>query len=116
MSGDKTQEGCELCGDWPVHLHPKCHPTAPLRLEMGEAGTLVAYCYVPACNREVARFRLAQPEGQQVGWFNPASQRFCYTDEKEANPEYFRRYTVPVVTSDSASESRADGPEGGRSC
>lgn len=51
--------GCELCGDWPVVLRPKCHPTAPLRLEMPDRNTLVAYCYVPSCNRKVAEFKVS---------------------------------------------------------
>lgn len=32
----------------------------------------------------------------QIGWFNPDSGRFCYTDEKEAWPEPKRRFTKPV--------------------
>lgn len=49
-------KGCELCGDFPVTLLARCHPTAPLRAEMPEDGLLVLRCYVPECNREVARF------------------------------------------------------------
>ena len=29
-----NRKGCELCGDWPVILLSRCHPTAPLRAEM----------------------------------------------------------------------------------
>jgi hypothetical protein len=34
--------------------------------------------------------------GNQIGWFNPASKRFCYTDEREHRPERMREYSVPV--------------------
>lgn len=47
--------GCDLCGDFPATLLPKCHPTAPLRVVMTE-DQLIFYCYLPECNREVARF------------------------------------------------------------
>lgn len=50
--------GCELCGDFPVQLHARCHPTAPLRVEMPSPGELVFYCYLPSCNREVTRLRV----------------------------------------------------------
>jgi hypothetical protein len=50
--------GCDLCGDFPVELGAKCHPTAPLRVEMTREDELVLYCYLPECNREVARFRV----------------------------------------------------------
>lgn len=52
--------GCNLCGDnsQPLHLHAICHMTAPLRAEL-EDGVLTLYCYIPECNRVVARFRLA---------------------------------------------------------
>ncbi len=52
-------KGCELCGDWPVFLHARCHPTAPLRAELTPERELVLYCYLPDCNREVARLQLA---------------------------------------------------------
>lgn len=51
-------KGCDLCGDFPAQLRSRCHPSAPLRVEMPEEGWLTLYCYVPTCNREVARFRL----------------------------------------------------------
>ena len=53
---EREQDGCELCGDWPSRLSSKCHPTAPLKVEMLEGGILVLSCYVPECGREVARF------------------------------------------------------------
>ncbi len=34
--------------------------------------------------------------GEQIGWFNPASKRFCYSDEKETWPESRQGYTIPV--------------------
>jgi len=52
--GDVT-DGCDLCGDWPVRLVGKCHPTAPLIAKMEEDGTLVLSCYLPECGREVWR-------------------------------------------------------------
>jgi hypothetical protein len=60
MDNDKTQKGCELCGDFPVRLLPRCHPTAPLRIEITQNRVLVCYCYLPECNREVARFQLPE--------------------------------------------------------
>ena len=50
--------GCDLCGDFPVHFLPKCHPSAPLRVEMTQERVLILYCYDLACNREVARLQL----------------------------------------------------------
>jgi hypothetical protein len=50
--------GCDLCGDFPVYLLSKCHPSAPLRVEMTQERELVLYCYDPQCNREVARLQL----------------------------------------------------------
>jgi hypothetical protein len=49
-------KGCELCGDFPVTLRGRCHPSAPLRVSMEADGTLILRCYVPTCNREVVRF------------------------------------------------------------
>jgi hypothetical protein len=54
-------KGCDLCGDWPVTLIARCHPTAPLRAEMTDPQTLILSCYLPACGREVAKFTLASP-------------------------------------------------------
>lgn len=54
--------GCDLCGDFPVDLISKCHPTAPLRVQLMEDNTLVLYCYLPECNREVARMKLYPQE------------------------------------------------------
>ncbi len=51
-------DGCELCGDFPTHLHARCHPTAPLRIELHEDNLLVMYCFVPTCNREVWRCKI----------------------------------------------------------
>lgn len=54
MSGQK----CELCGDvGSLTLSGQCHPTAPLRLVL-DGSTLEARCYVPECDRLVARFRV----------------------------------------------------------
>lgn len=61
MPNDKKVNGCELCGDFPVILIAKCHPMAPLRIELIDQETVVMYCYVPECNREVGRFKLAKP-------------------------------------------------------
>ncbi len=40
---------------------------------------------------------------EQIGWFNPDSKRFCYTDEKEHDRRHlghsrFASYTEPVFT------------------
>lgn len=51
--------GCELCGDFPAHLESRCHPSAPLRVEALSEHEIALYCYVPECNRLVARFLLA---------------------------------------------------------
>ena len=55
--------GCDLCGDFPVHLRARCHPSAPLRVEIPSADKIVMYCYM--CNREVARLNLANDERKQ---------------------------------------------------
>ena len=33
---------------------------------------------------------------EQIGWFNPGSKRFCYTDEKQHMQSNKASYTVPV--------------------
>ena len=33
----------------------------------------------------------------QIGWFNPDSKRFCYTDVKEHSPNHHASYTEPVL-------------------
>lgn len=48
--------GCELCGDFPAILSGRCHPCAPLRIEMEDEQTLAIYCFLPDCNRLVAKF------------------------------------------------------------
>lgn len=51
---------CEFCGDADVtllHLHARCHPTAPLRATL-EGDLLTLFCYLPDCGREVAAFRI----------------------------------------------------------
>lgn len=58
----KLEAGCELCNDFPALLLPKCHPTAPLRIELVDPTTLVIYCYLPNCNREVAKLKLQPME------------------------------------------------------
>lgn len=55
MSDDLS---CDLCGDQgPLLLQAKCHMTAPLRVVL-DGDTLILFCYVPECNREVARFKV----------------------------------------------------------
>jgi hypothetical protein len=51
-------KGCSLCGDFPVILSGKCHPSAPLRVELYEDNVMIFYCYDPQCNREVFRTRI----------------------------------------------------------
>ena len=58
MAEHKKIEGCECCGDWPVILTANCHPTAPLRVVMEEDGTLIFYCYIPECDRELERLKI----------------------------------------------------------
>ena len=53
-------EGCDLCGDFPVVLAGRCHPGAPLRIEMDEDNVMTLYCYVPECRRVVGRFKVEQ--------------------------------------------------------
>lgn len=61
-------DGCELCGDFPAVLVARCHPSAPLRLEKISPTEVIVRCYVPACNREVARLRLEpqRPPGRAL--------------------------------------------------
>ena len=33
----------------------------------------------------------------QIGWFDPGSKRFCYTDVKEHSPNHHASYTEPVL-------------------
>jgi hypothetical protein len=52
---------CDLCGDneAPKALRGRCHMTAPLRLSLF-GDVLIANCYIPECNREVARFKVTE--------------------------------------------------------
>jgi len=51
---------CDLCGDVDeaLFLLARCHPTAPLRA-IKEGDVLILRCYVPDCDREVVRLKLA---------------------------------------------------------
>ena len=31
-----------------------------------------------------------------IGWYNSGDKRFCYKDEKETQPDFFKGYTLPV--------------------
>lgn len=33
---------------------------------------------------------------KHIGWYHPASKRFCYTDVKDAEPDQHKGYTIPV--------------------
>lgn len=55
--------GCELCGDLPVIVTARCHPTAPVRIVMLDSTTMEIYCYIPDCNRLVARVQVADIKG-----------------------------------------------------
>lgn len=57
MSGTAAPpvQGCELCGDFPVQLVGRCHPTAPLRVMLSSAHELELRCYIPACDRLVGK-------------------------------------------------------------
>lgn len=58
-NNNEPAKGCELCGDFPAHLHSRCHPSAPLRIEALSEYEIALYCYVPDCGRLVARLKLA---------------------------------------------------------
>lgn len=59
MSNENNPAGCDLCSNTgPLHLRGRCHPTAPLRAEM-DGAMLTLWCYVPECNRVVAKFAVA---------------------------------------------------------
>jgi len=49
-------KGCGLCGDF--EIHGRCHPTAPLRMAMLDEKTMEVRCYLPDCNRLIARFKV----------------------------------------------------------
>jgi hypothetical protein len=58
MTEEINKECCDLCGDQgPLFLHARCHLTAPLQVSL-EDDVLIIRCYVPECNREVARFKV----------------------------------------------------------
>ena len=81
--GIAPARSCDLCADNPqltasvrqlgdgtMHLHARCHATAPLRLEL-EGELLRAYCYVPSCNRLVASFTVSGimlAVGESITW------------------------------------------------
>ncbi len=48
----------------------------------------------------------------QIGWFNPDSKRFCYSDEKETYPGYNIRYVVPVFAA-ALTQELAEEPNNG---
>jgi hypothetical protein len=54
---------CDLCGDTDgrLFLQARCHPTAPLRA-IKEGRILILRCYVPTCDREVVRLKLAEED------------------------------------------------------
>jgi hypothetical protein len=58
---------CDLCHDSEgqpetlIILRSKCHTTAPLAARL-EGNVLILSCYIPECNREVARFVVVQRE------------------------------------------------------
>lgn len=56
--------GCELCGDFPTEIHGRCHPTAPVRIVVEDAETVSVRCYVPECDRFIARLKGARLELQ----------------------------------------------------
>lgn len=53
---------CDLCGGTErVVLNSACHFMAPLKAEV-EGDTLILRCYIPDCQREVARFKIVREE------------------------------------------------------
>ena len=63
---NEAPQGCDLCGDFPIDLRARCHPTAPLRLSMPSESVLEVFCYIPDCNRLVARFGLSDDGAAQL--------------------------------------------------
>lgn len=57
---EHSGRGCAVCGEFPVILSARCHPAAPMRVQMNKDGELELYCYVQECNRFVARFEVKQ--------------------------------------------------------
>lgn len=55
----KQDDQCGMCSGFSAHLHihGRCHPSAPLRAEIGPGNELTLFCYLPDCNRVVARFQ-----------------------------------------------------------
>ena len=51
-------DGCDLCSDQgPLLLHSRCHLTAPLQVTL-DGDMLIVRCYLPTCQREVARYQI----------------------------------------------------------
>lgn len=62
-----SKPGCELCGDFPVYLSGRCHPTAPVRMVMVDENTVEVRCYLPDCDRFICTLKLAElPTMQKV--------------------------------------------------
>lgn len=56
--------GCDLCQDedgkpQAIFIHGRCHMSAPSWVSI-EDGHLVVRCYVPDCQREIARFEIVE--------------------------------------------------------
>ena len=62
--------------------------------EFGEADGVLVF-EDPDCVL-VQRLLVDREAMDQIGWFNPGSKRFCYTDEKEFSPQHNASYTKPV--------------------
>ena len=60
--------------------------------------------------RENAELREQLAKCGLIGWFDPGSKRFCYTDEKETWPDRRRGYTWPVYASPKELQRMADQP------
>lgn len=48
---------------------------------------------------------------KQIGWFDPGSKRFCYTDEKEHSHLGMPAYTIPVYRAAQAAQEPEAGAE-----
>lgn len=95
--------GCGLCNDQgPLVLRAKCHLTAPLAVERN-GDELIIRCYVPECNREVARFKIDVPmTAEQIR-----------IQEESRNGEFYRHVGYQSIYPANAARADAKAKGGG---